>query len=77
MLLSLVLVAGVAVWRPRRPAGPRTGHVLLLGLWGVGLIVVGMVGAQYDVRYGVPSLALLPPAGALAARRLWVMWQHR
>jgi hypothetical protein len=77
MLLSLVLVVGVAAWRPRRPVVPRTAQVLLLGLWGVGLIVVGMVGAQYDVRYGVPSLALLPPAGALAARRLWVMWQNR
>lgn len=39
---------------------------LLLGGSGLALLVMAIATSQFDIRYGVPILVLIPPAGALA-----------
>ncbi len=39
---------------------------LLLGTSGLVLLVMAVATSQFDIRYGVPILVLIPPAGALA-----------
>jgi hypothetical protein len=67
-----VLFALVAlIWRSRRKIrGSPATDILLIGTWGLGLLVLGVTGSMFDERYGVPSLAILPAAGALALHRL-------
>ncbi len=68
----------VAVWggiydsRRRRQVGPmreprRDGiDAMMLSLLGLALLVLAVATSMSDYRYGVPTLALIPPAGALA-----------
>lgn len=68
---AVILVLVGLCYRPRRRVGSEPGDLVLLGGWGLGLIVLSSITVMYDERYGVPSLALLPAAAALAAERLW------
>ncbi|MGH3546177.1 MAG: phospholipid carrier-dependent glycosyltransferase [Mycobacteriales bacterium] len=45
---------------------------LLLGVSGLALLVMAVATSQFDIRYGVPILVLIPPAGALA----WISLRH-
>lgn len=67
----VILVLAALAWRPRRhPQHGRVCDIALLGAWGLGLIVLGVAGSMFDERYGMPSLAILPAAAALALHRL-------
>lgn len=71
---SVLLIVVVVVWHPRRRIrGTRVSDPLVFGMWGLGLIAFGVTGSMFDERYGVPSLTMLPAAGALALHRLWLM----
>jgi hypothetical protein len=74
--LSVLLGLAAMVWRPRRRTAVSVSALMLLGGWGLGLIVLATLGSMYDVRYGLPSLPLLPALGALAAHRLWLLGRH-
>ena len=68
---SVILVLAALLWRPRRRVDDRrVSDIVLIGGWGLGLIVLGVTGSMFDERYGLPSLAILPAAGALALHRL-------
>jgi hypothetical protein len=74
--LSVLLVLAAAIWRPRRRIdGPSSSEAILLGAFGLGLLVLSVAGSMFDERYGVPSVAILPAAGALAAHRLHRLWR--
>ena len=78
LALCLLLMLG-AVLTPlalRRRSGNRRVRAdggwalrwdaLLLGTSGFALLVMAIATSQFDIRYGVPILVLIPPAGALA-----------
>jgi multisubunit Na+/H+ antiporter MnhB subunit len=71
---SVILVLAALLWRPRRRVDDsRNSDIVLFGGWGLGLIVLGVTGSMFDERYGLPPLAILPAAGALALHRLIVV----
>jgi hypothetical protein len=50
---------------------------LLLVAVGLGLLIVPSLTADFDYRYGLPTLVCLPPAGALGANQLRVLGRAR
>jgi hypothetical protein len=69
-LLAVALLLGVAALA--RP-GRLRWDAPLLGLAGLALLVIPSATSLFDARYGVPALAVLPPAGALGL----LAWLHR
>lgn len=68
---SVLAVLVALAWRPRRRVdGHPASDLVLIGGWGLGLLILVVTGSVFDERYGLPSLAILPAAGALALRRL-------
>jgi hypothetical protein len=69
-VLALCIVAGVAaLLRRRRDWRDRLDPALLAAL-GLTLLVAPAMTASFDYRYLLPTLAVLPPAAALALRGL-------
>ncbi len=73
LCLLLVIAALLApILARRRGIAPRPDawrlrwDALLLGASALGLLIMAAATSQFDIRYGVSILALLPPAGALA-----------
>lgn len=70
LLLVAALLAPLLARRrglPRREGAWRLRwDALLLGGAGLGLLIMAITSSQFDIRYGVPVLVLIPPAGALA-----------
>lgn len=63
----LVLRRASNARRVRADGGwPLRWDALLLGASGLALLVMAIATSQFDIRYGVPILVLIPPAGALA-----------
>ncbi len=66
LAICLLLVIGALVTGRRSGGWRLRWDALFLGASGVSLLVMAIVTSQFDIRYGVPTLALIPPAGALA-----------
>jgi hypothetical protein len=73
--LALIAAAALAPFVRRTPArlrqrlaqgGRARLDALLLGSSGLALIVVAVATSQFDIRYGVPTIALFPLGAALA-----------
>ena len=73
--IVLSVRAGISDWRQRRRRRsdqngrdtPRPdGAALFLAALGLSLLVLAVATSMFDYRYGVPTLVLLPPAGAIA-----------
>jgi hypothetical protein len=78
--IVVTVCAGVGSWRRRRrqrrdgmssedAPGSDGAAPLLVGL-GLLMLVLAVATSMFDYRYGVPTLALIPPAGAIAWQQL-------
>lgn len=72
--------AGISDWRRRPrtgPAPPRHDGIdaAMVAMLGLALLVLAVATSMFDYRYGVPTLALIPPAGALAWHYLGIRLQ--
>jgi hypothetical protein len=72
LLLAVLAALAAAVWRPRRLPGWRHDGLdaLLLAGTGLAILTISVATSMFDLRYGVPALAVLPAAGALGVHRL-------
>jgi hypothetical protein len=76
-VLAFCIVAGVgALFLRRRSSRERLDPALLAAL-GLTLLVAPAMTASFDYRYLLPTLAVLPPAAALALRGLSVRLPRR
>jgi hypothetical protein len=76
-VLALGLVLGLlgAVGLPRHARRRLRAESLLLAGAGLIVLLVPAATAMFDYRYVLPTIVLLPPAGALGATVLWGRWR--
>jgi hypothetical protein len=74
-LLGVCLVVGLGALLVRRRSWPDRLDPALLALLGFTLMAGPAATASFDFRYVLPTLAVLPPAAALALRGVSLPWR--